>query len=188
MRPAHAPLPTTAMSHKTSQENMAVIAFLAGLETQLSILCNSLPMLLPLYSYWRYRRFFAEDEDEYVSRVRGGIEPCKHRKFAFEDVTNGLPLETIYGQDNIHFTAAIGSGEAGPTACCAQPRPTTKSKLKGIRRSISAPRSRTPGLPYPFEDSSDGESTRRLGGSAGGTTGITIETKWTITEETKYEV
>ncbi|CAN8097490.1 unnamed protein product [Discula destructiva] len=152
--------------------SMELVTSLSILECNLSVLCNSLPMLLPLYSYWRYRKFFAEDEDEYVSRIReGDRQPLQRRVFTFEDVTNGLPLETIYGQENVHFTAAVGPGETARRTKPKSSRPmwTTKSRRKAVGD--------------PFEDKSDGESTRRLGCSAG-SAGITIERVWTVREET----
>lgn len=154
---------------------MSQTTALAILEANLSILCNSLPMLLPLYSYWRYRKVYAVDEDEYISRIRDGDEQPKHRTFAFEDVTNGLPLESIYGQNHVHFTTAVGSGEVATGHNKGHTRTQSKSKKPGRRWKGDE-----------FEDISDGESTRRLGGNAGppgGPSGITIETRWTITEE-----
>lgn len=72
------------------------MTYLSVLEVTLSVLCNSLPMLLPLYSYWRYRKVYAEDQDEYVSRIRdGGQSSANPHKFIIQSVANGLPLETI---------------------------------------------------------------------------------------------
>lgn len=138
---------------------MAFINFFTILEVSLSILCNSLPTLLPLYSYWRYRRFYGEGEDEYVARMNesdgtGGI--VRH-KFLVASVANGLPLETIYGKDNIHFTASVGAGEQHQLQPCSRERT----------------RALTP------DDGWETESTRRLSRNAGV---ITIETKWSITE------
>lgn len=153
---------------------MAATTALAILEANLSILCNSLPMLLPLYSYWRYRRVYASDEDEYISRIRDGDEPPKHRAFAFEDVTNGLPLETIYGQNNVHFTTAVSLGEVASTGQHTKGHNKSPSKSKKPARRWKGDE---------FEEISDGDSMRRLDGNEG-LSGITIETKWTITEET----
>lgn len=74
------------------------MTYLSVLEVTLSVLCNSLPMLLPLYSYWRYRKVFARDQDEYVSRIRDGgqLSPSPH-KYIIQSVANGMPLETIVG-------------------------------------------------------------------------------------------
>lgn len=150
------------------QKAVDLITFLTVLEVNLSILCNSLPMLLPLYSYWRYRKFFAEGEDEYVSRVRGGSEKRNERRHLVQSVANGLPLETIYGKDNVHFTATVIRG-----ASLSQGR---TEREQSVGRSASTP-----------EDdgghwNEDSESTRRLSRNAGA---ITIETKWTITESRK---
>lgn len=155
---------------------MGKIIFLTALEVNLSILCNSLPMLLPLYSYWRYRKVYAEDQDEYVSRIRDDNQmPSKPRKFVFEDVANGLPLETIYGKDNVHYTTAVGTGDGtGDT------RGVSRGHLKAkpsISKSIAGSM-RGRGIHDPFSDASDAESARRV-------PGITIETKWTVTEETR---
>lgn len=125
--------------------------FLSNLEVLLSILCNSLPMLIPLYVYWKNRRIGGDGEDEYVSRLRGPSASRQHT-FLVEDLTSGLPLETIYGQNHIHFTATVGRGE---------PRPTTNEQCGD-------------------DDNSDSESQRRLPWNA---QAITIETKWSITEE-----
>lgn len=150
---------------------MAEITFLAVLEVNLSILCNSLPMLLPLYSYWRYRRFYDHMEDEYVSRVRGVTG--RNDQFLVEDVTNGLPLEIIYGKRNVHFEATIGADRRDS-------REYSKARFKPNLMS----RSRT--LRARSGDDGDTESTRRLSRNAGAT-GIKIETYWTVTEETKDE-
>ncbi|KUI64460.1 hypothetical protein VM1G_00653 [Cytospora mali] len=129
---------------------MAMAIFLTNLEVHLSILCNSLPMLIPLYAYWKHRKFGGAGEDEYVSRLRGSSASRRHQ-FLVEDLTNGLPLETIYGQNGIHFTATVGRGE---------PRSPIRARSE--------------------DDSWDSESTRRLPWNA---QAITIETKWSITEE-----
>ncbi|ROW12370.1 hypothetical protein VMCG_00673 [Cytospora schulzeri] len=131
-----------------------VAVFATNLEVQLSILCNSLPMLIPLYAYWKNRRVGGDGEDEYVSRLRGSSASRQHA-FLVEDLTSGLPLETIYGQNHIHFTATVGRGE---------PREPMNEQCGGGD-----------------EDHSDSESTRRLPWNA---QAITIETKWSITEET----
>lgn len=132
-------------------------------------------MLLPLYSYWRYRKCYAEDEDEYISRIREADEPPKRRAFAFEDVANGLPLETIYGQDHIHFTTFVGS--VGPSTAHQRTRSKSRPRTKSTTRSESRPLEGTT-----LDDGSDADSTWALGGN-GSPKGITIETKWTITEE-----
>lgn len=129
-------------------------------------------MLLPLYSYWRYRRFYDDGEDEYVSRVRGNTG--NNDKFLVEDVTKGLPLETIYGKHNVHFVATIGADHG-------HIREHSKSKFKSNFMS----RSRT--FSERSNDDGDTESTRRLSRNAGAT-GIKIETQWTVTEETRNEV
>lgn len=84
------------ISLTTFQVAISLVTFLSVLEVTLMIFCNSLPMLLPLYSYWRYRKVFAEDQDEYVSRIRNGSQtPAAPPKSILEGVTNGLPLEMI---------------------------------------------------------------------------------------------
>lgn len=125
---------------------------MSNLEVLLSILCNSLPMLIPLYAYWKNRKFGGDGEDEYVSRIRGSSASRRHA-FLVEDLTSGLPLETIYGQNHIHFTATVGRGE---------PRSQINNDCGD-------------------DDMSDSESQRRLPCNA---QAITIETKWSITEET----
>lgn len=125
-------------------------SFLTNLEVFLSILCNSLPMLIPLYAYWKNRRVGGDGEDEYVSRIRGSSS--RGHGYLVEDLTNGLPLETIYGKNNIHFTATVGRGDP-----------------------------RSPANEQSEDDNWDSESTRRLPWNA---QAITIERKWSITEET----
>lgn len=155
---------------------MAELIYLTVLEANLSILCNSLPMLLPLYSYWRYRKFFGEGEDEYVSRLGGtsrghhlhhsngshggGGGGGKHPngEFVLQNVTNGLPLETIYGQDHVHFSATVDARSQKSSR-----RMTRRISLRSV-------------------DEWDSESTRPLEVNAAGTEGIKIETHWTITE------
>ncbi|TEA20997.1 hypothetical protein C8034_v007457 [Colletotrichum sidae] len=127
--------------------NMAVSTFLTVFETNLTILCNSLPMLLPLWAFWKHRRF---ETDEYVSRLGGNSQSCKHEHLV-EDLTNGIPLETMYGKNISHFTTTVGRGDA--------------------RR----------GSENDSDCVSETESTRRLPRNA---QVITIETKWTIKEET----
>ncbi|KAK7742033.1 hypothetical protein SLS53_004619 [Cytospora paraplurivora] len=129
---------------------MDLANFLTNLEVNLSIICNSLPMLIPLYATWKHRRCGGDGEDEYVSRIRGA-STSRQREFLVQDLTNGLPLETIYGKNNIHFTATVGRGEP-----------------------------RSAGNEQSDEDNWDSESTRRLPWNA---QAITIETKWSITEE-----
>ena len=87
--------------------SMVIVTFMTVLESNLSILCNSLPMLLPLYTYWKHRRFGGDGEDEYVSRLRGDSQSGRHEHLV-ENLTNGIPLETIYGKDNVHFTTTVG--------------------------------------------------------------------------------
>lgn len=160
--------------------------FLAVLEVNLSILCNSLPMLLPLYSFWRYRRVYGEGEDEYVSRVRGDEERngagavARDKLDLLNNITNGLPLETIYGEDDIHFVATVGTGHGhGHGAARGHHKTLSRSKSK------SRGRPGRPGSGFErFDDESDTESTRNLSRDVG-PTGIKIETKWTITEETR---
>lgn len=123
-------------------------------------------MLLPLYSYWRYRKIYAEDQDEYVSRIRDGSQASISRKFVFEDVANGLPLETIYGKDHVHYTTAVGTGRTKAHG------ESKKSRSKSISGSV-----KERGMRDPFADTSEAESSQRM-------PGITIETKWMITEET----
>ncbi|KAJ4391148.1 hypothetical protein N0V93_004764 [Gnomoniopsis smithogilvyi] len=148
--------------------SIGLVTYLSVLEVTLSILCNSLPMLLPLYSYWRYRKVYAADQDEYVSRIRNDGQAADNpHKFIIEGVANGLPLETIYGKANVHHTTVIGTG-------------VNRSHLKSkpsISKSIAGS-IRGRGTHDPFEGDSATESTRRL-------PGITIETKWTVTEETR---
>lgn len=68
-------------------------------------------MLLPLYSYWRYRKVYAEDQDEYVSRIRdGGQSSANPHKFIIQSVANGLPLETIVGCLVLPFLIPIPDG------------------------------------------------------------------------------
>ncbi|KAF6804365.1 integral membrane protein [Colletotrichum plurivorum] len=129
--------------------NMALTTFLTVLETHLTILCNSLPMLLPLWAFWKHRRF---ETDEYVSRLGGNSQSCKHEHLV-EDLTNGIPLETMYGKKMSHFTTTVGRGDA--------------------RRGSANDQDE--------DDVSDTESTLRLPRNA---QAITIETKWSITEET----
>lgn len=194
--------------------------FLAVLEVNLSILCNSLPMLLPLYSFWRYRRVYGEGEDEYVSRVRGDEERGNNggagrggahardlKLDLLHNITNGLPLETIYGEDDIHFVATVGTGSPAPGAAAGGPgtaRGHRKTRSGGSRtkksnkKSKSRSRTRTrPGSGFGSgferfdddddddedEDESETGSTRNLSRDVGA--GIKIETKWTITEETR---
>ncbi|KAK1705956.1 uncharacterized protein BDZ83DRAFT_594011, partial [Colletotrichum acutatum] len=129
--------------------NMPVATFLTVLETNLTILCNSLPMLLPLWAFWKHRRF---ETDEYVSRLGGNSQSCKHEHLV-EDLTNGIPLETMYGKNDVHFTTTvIGRGE--------------------LRRRSNG---------TDEDDISETESTQRLPRNA---QAITIETKWSIVEET----
>lgn len=132
--------------------SMVIVTFMTVLESNLSILCNSLPMLLPLYTYWKHRRFGGAGEDEYVSRLRGDSQSGRNEHLV-ENLTNGIPLETIYGKDNVHFTTTVGRGD--------RPRRTNYEQSE--------------------DDGSDSESTRRLPRNA---QAITIETKWSITEET----
>ncbi|KAL0943109.1 uncharacterized protein CTRU02_200995 [Colletotrichum truncatum] len=137
--------------HSLSQvmKNLAITTFLTVLETHLTILCNSLPMLLPLWAFWRHRRF---DTDEYVSRLGGNSQSCKHEHLV-EDLTNGIPLETMYGKSVSHFTTTVGRG-------------TSRRNSDNDQDSDSL---------------SQTESTRRLPSNA---QAITVETKWSIKEET----
>lgn len=128
--------------------NLAVTTFLTVLETHLTILCNSLPMLLPLWAFWKHRRF---ETDEYVSRLGGSTQSGKHDHLV-EDLTNGIPLETMYGSNITHFTTTVGTG--------------------GMRRGSGNDGD---------SDVSETESTQRLPRNA---QAITIETKWSIKEET----
>ncbi|KAI8258562.1 hypothetical protein K4K56_007023 [Colletotrichum sp. SAR 10_98] len=136
--------------HSLSQvmRNLAVTTFLTVLETHLTILCNSLPMLLPLWAFWKHRRF---ETDEYVSRLGGSTQSGKHDHLV-EDLTNGIPLETMYGSNITHFTTTVGTG--------------------GMRRGSGNDGD---------SDVSETESTQRLPRNA---QAITIETKWSIKEET----
>lgn len=180
-------------SNNTYQVIMEEGTFLAVLEVNLSILCNSLPMLLPLYSFWRYRRVYGAGEDEYVSRVRGGADggdaspgaAARDKLLVLKNVTNGLPLETIYGEDDIHFVATVeGASAGGRRGHHKLGRAKSKSRAK---RSRSKSEGAGGGGFERFDDDegvSDGESTRRLSRNAG-PAGIKIETKWTITEETR---
>lgn len=157
--------------------------FLTVLEVNLMILCNSMPMLLPLYSYWRYRRFFGAGEDQYVSQVAGDGQPLAHDRLhrtrtqlsLLKDVTNGIPLETIYGKEDIHFTSTVS---AGPGPDHGPSRSHTRPKSK---RGTSRPSSER------SEDNWDAESTRRLPRHMGPTGTIKIETEWTITEENRKD-
>ncbi|KAJ4416425.1 hypothetical protein N0V82_006767 [Gnomoniopsis sp. IMI 355080] len=153
---------------KEPMVSISLITFLSVLEVTLSILCNSLPMLLPLYSYWRYRKVYNDDQDEYVSRIRNnGQADQQSPKFIIESIANGLPLETIYGKENVHFTTEIGTGDS---------RSHLKSK-SSISKSIAGS-IRGRGTRDPFEEFPAAESSRKV-------PGITIETKWTVTEETR---
>ncbi|TIC90444.1 hypothetical protein CH35J_011826 [Colletotrichum higginsianum] len=136
-------------------ENLAITTFLTVLETHLTILCNSLPMLLPLWAFWKHRRF---ETDEYVSRLGGdsGQSSRRHKRLV-EDLTNGIPLETMYGEKIASFTTTVGRGES--------------------RR-----RRRRPGTDDDGGD--DGSDTGSTAGLPGNAEGIRIETKWTISEET----
>ncbi|OHE96854.1 integral membrane protein [Colletotrichum orchidophilum] len=129
--------------------NLPAATFLTVLETNLTILCNSLPMLLPLWAFWKHRRF---ETDEYVSRLGGNSQSCKHEHLV-EDLTNGIPLETIYGKNEVHFTTTV----------------TGRGELR--RRSNGTDE----------DDVSETESMQRLPRNA---QAITIETKWSIVEET----
>ncbi|WYZ42164.1 hypothetical protein EsH8_V_001059 [Colletotrichum jinshuiense] len=131
--------------------NMPITTFLTVLETQLTILCNSLPMLLPLWAFWKHRRF---ETDEYVSRLGGNSQSCKHEHLV-SDLTNGIPLETMYGKNHVQFTTTvIGRGDS--------------RRGSGTNDEDE-------------DDVSESESTRRLPRNA---QAITIETKWSIAEET----
>lgn len=137
---------------------MAIL--LTTLEANISIATNSLPMLLPLYSYWRYRKVWGQGEDEYVSRLRGdtpaaGADRARHYT-AVEDIVSGVPLEMIYGIDNIHFSVNIGRGSMQMTP---SERPSDEN------------------------DAWESESMQVLSRNSQ-PTGIQIETKWSITEET----
>lgn len=145
------------------QKAIDELTFLTVMEVNLSILCNSLPMLLPLYSYWRYRKFFGKGQDEYVSRVRGLTEKGDVR-YLVETVANGMPLETIYGKGDVHFTATVmTSGDPSQE----------RTQSTGRRECTPEDDDHWPG---------DSESTWRLSRNAGV---ITIETEWTITESRK---
>lgn len=128
-------------------------------------------MLLPLYSYWRYRKFFGAGEDEYVSRVRG--DKGNH-SFLVQNVANGLPLETIYGKENVHFTATVMHAPPSSQDSSGEPK---HSMMMGRRAS-------SPNNEGGHWLDGDSESTRRLSRNAGV---ITIETKWTITESRKSD-
>ncbi|GKT95354.1 integral membrane protein [Colletotrichum tofieldiae] len=131
-------------------DNLAITAFLTVHETHLTILCNSLPMLLPLWAFWKHRRF---ETDDYVSKLGGNSQSCKD-KHLVEDLTNGIPLETIYGEKIASFTTTVGRGES-------RRRPRTNGEDK--------------------DNVSETGSTSRLPRNA---QGIRIETKWSISEET----
>ncbi|KAJ0136836.1 hypothetical protein CTA2_2117, partial [Colletotrichum tanaceti] len=97
-------------------QNLAVTTFLTVLETHLTILCNSLPMLLPLWAFWKHRRF---ETDEYVTRLGGGGggdndtgQSDRRHKRLVADLTNGIPLETMYGEKIASFTTTVGRGES----------------------------------------------------------------------------
>lgn len=113
-------------------------------------------MLIPLYSYWRYRKVWGHAQDEYVSRLRGDTakpgEP--KQRSAVEDIVSGIPLEKIYGVDHIHFTVEVGRG----------------SSHMSSREDSEDP------------EAWDMDSVRRLSRHAQ-PSGIQIETTWSITEE-----
>lgn len=191
-RSAHPHHTPECLFNNLSQVIMEEGTFLAVLEVNLSILCNSLPMLLPLYSFWRYRKVYGEGEDEYVSRVRGGSiaeADARDKLSVLKNVTNGLPLETIYGEDDIHFVATVGVGENASAGGRrghhkSSGRPSrSKSKSKSKPKSHAA-RGGAGGFERFDDDPWDAESAKRLSSDAG-PAGIKIETKWTITEETR---
>lgn len=164
---------------------MATGGFLQTFEANLSILCNSLPMLLPLYSYWRYRRFYGEGEDEYVSRIGGGdnslstdVRAAREQRRVFVNMTNGLPLEIdpLYGQDH-YFTTRVELGESTFEMRHEHHKRTrSKGTLRLGRQHSMQSAISVEGGP------NDSESTRALQSSSG-SAGITIETKWTIVTE-----
>lgn len=161
------------------------------MEANLSMITNSSPMLLPLYTWWKYRRVWGEGADDYVSRLRGGAEhgdehPSPGRRAGarkrsvVENLVSGVPLETIYGVENVHFTATVVRGDKRDSI-----KMTTQKRRQKERRRPS--KTTDDGGGGDEEDAASGsESTRRLSRNAQmtGHAGIQIETKWSITEET----
>lgn len=187
---------------------MSTVLLLTAMEANLSIITNSSPMLLPLYTWWKYRRVWGEGADDYVSRLRGSTEDDegdedergtpgvqsgggknRHRS-AVEDLVNGVPLETIYGVDHVHFTATVMRGSMNSIKMTT---PQKRRQQKNDKKSKRGPPSETTeddddDIDY-GDASSESESTRRLPRNAQmitghAHTGIQIETKWSITEET----
>lgn len=183
---------------------MPLIMLLTTMEANLSIITNSTPMLLPLYTWWRYRRVWGEGADDYVSRLRGddndhntrsasharGARGAKHPEGQsqwrmVEDIVSGVPLEAIYGVDHVHFTTTVRRGGGGGSS-------RNNSGDSGIKMTATRTRTRSNGEQDRDDDRdgdvdlSDSESTWRLprNAQATGHAGIQIETKWSITEET----
>lgn len=193
---------------------MPTVLLLTATEANLSIITNSSPMLLPLYTWWKYRRVWGEGADDYVSRLRGSNEHDdserlagrqgdggdRHRS-AVENLVNGVPLETIYGVDHVHFTATVIRGNRDSIKMTTNPshnnnnNDSSNKRQKKNKKKTQASLSKTTmddedDGEDPYGDaSSESESTRRLPNNAQTTghahhEGIQIETKWSITEET----
>lgn len=196
---------------------MPTALLLTAIEANISIVVNSLPMLLPLYTWWKHRRFWGEGADDYVSRLRGVTESGRgaddneegitqgrpaggRNRSAVEDLVNGVPLETIYGVDHVHFTATVvrGGGDtenskaAGETIKMKTIMRTRSGRRKNHhrghkKRTFSDVTDMDAGDDDDYEcNASESESMRGLPGHAQrtGHAGIQIETKWSITEET----
>lgn len=164
---------------------MATGGFLQTFEAHLGIMCNSLPMLVPLYSYWRYRKFYGEGEDEYVSRLGGGVGAAgesaqqQQQRRVFVHMANGLPLELdeLYGQRSFFMTRVERGESMTDDVNNTHRRTPSKGTLRLGRKGTMDS--------FFDDDLGDSESTRRLQAQSGPSVGITIETRWTIeTEDT----
>lgn len=140
------------------------------LETHLAILINSVPMLIPLYSYWRYRKIWGRGQDEYVARLRGDAQRAEERMggeqlLVVENVVSGIPLETIYGVNYIHFSTSVrrGSVEMTPVGT-----PSGRQSRSGD---------------HEHKHMWQSESVQNLATHAQAI-GIQVHTEWTITEHT----
>lgn len=69
----------------------------------------SLPILLPLYTYWKHRRYGGDGEDdEYVSRLRRDSQSHRHEHLV-EDLTNGIARDDLRkGQRALHNDGRAG--------------------------------------------------------------------------------
>lgn len=82
---------------------MAHTSFLSTLEVNLSIFCDSCPMVIPLITWYNGRYTDGMGHEDYLNSF---ADSRRHERI-IDHITNGLPLDTIYGKDNVHYKATV---------------------------------------------------------------------------------